>query len=371
MSKFDLNAAVVSAYSSQDEHSIDAMSTDGVSAQAETEYQNTEWQQSWGYFNSVPELRSAILMKSIWNVGKGWTADPRTTVQLDRIRGWGKDTFDDILFNMDVIRQIGRDSFAEIVRNESGTAIINLKPLDPGSIKIVVGPNGIIKRYEQVSKVKGGPNKRFELNDIFHLSNNRLADQIHGISVVEQVEKIILAEDENFDTMRKIMRFQAMPFIIFKMRTDDTIKIKNFQEKIEKARKNSEDMFIPDDENLLSWEVVQVTPSQILMDWRNDLKNKFYRAVGLPQIIFGSGDATESGGKVEYLAHEQVFEKEQRYLEKQIWAQLSVKIDLISPVSLLDNLQTDESKDQQNATNFQQNDVTAGSGRDNATQTGP
>ena len=83
----------------------------------------------------------------------------------------------------------------------------------------------------------------------------------------------------------------------------------------------------------------------------------------MPQVIFGQAQATESGGKIEYLAHEQVFEKDQKYLEKQIWNQLRLKINLISPVSLIEALQQDENKDAQNAITLQQNDVQAGSGK--------
>jgi len=86
--------------------------------------------------------------------------------------------------------------------------------------------------------------------------------------------------------------------------------------------------------------------------------------MGLPQIVFGAGNSTESGGKIEYLAHEQVFEKDQLFVEKQIWNQLQLKIDLIPPTSMLENLQNDYSKDgAAQEINIQKSDVTAGSGR--------
>jgi hypothetical protein len=302
-------------------------------------------------------------MKSIWSVGKGWTADPSTTVILDNIRGWGKDTFDDILFNMDLIKNVGGDSYAHIIRHPSQGHIVNLKPLDPGVMKHIVGADGLIERYEQISKVKGKPNKKFEPIEIFHLSNNRLADQIHGISDIDALEKTILADAESFDDLQKLMHFQVKPFIIFKLKTDNATKIAAFVTKVEEGRKYSEDLFIPDDDDLLSWEVVQVNPSSVIMDWRMDLKNKFYRTLGIPLILFGTSGSTESGGKIEYAGHEQVFEHNQRYLEKQIWNQLALKIDLISPASLLENLQTDEKKDKDQGLEFQQSDTMAGKGK--------
>lgn len=338
-------------------YSVLSMNTDGVQDQDETTYQNSNWTKQWGYFNQIPELKSAVLMKAIWTVGKGFNADAETQVVLDNIRGWGKDTFEDILFNMCVISYIGGDSYAEIITDGDTGELVNVKVLDTGTMKIVVDRKGILKEYRQTSKIKGAVEKTFKPEQIFHLSNNRLADQIHGISDIDAIEDIIKADKENFDDMKKIMHRGARPMILWKLKTDDTTKIAQFVSRIDAARNLGEDMFIPDDEDLVTHEVVQVDVSANVLAWRDDMKNKFYRALGLPLIIFGSGANTESGGKVEYLAHEQVFEYNQKRIERQILEQLNLRIDLVSPVSLLENLQTDENKDQQQAIQFQQSET--------------
>jgi len=355
------------------EVTIPQLNTDGVTSQKETTWQSYKWAQYWGYFNACSELKSAIIMKAIWNVGKGYDCDNRTRVILGHIKGMGKDTFKEVLFNMDIIRYINGDSYAEIIRDKETGILINLKPLDPGTIRIVVDESGLILRYEQVSKVPTGIlNKiksfilgesviKFKPEEILHLSNNRLADQIHGISDIESIENIIKAEYESFDDMKKIMHRQAKPMIMFKLGTDDSTKIANFIGKMDAATRDGENIYIPDDENAVSYEVVQVNVSQVIMEWRNDIKNKFYRTMGLPQIVFGSSGTTESGGKIEYLAHEQVFEKNQTFLEDQIYNQLGLKINLIPPQTMLDNLQTDQAKDGTNQ--FQQSDLVAGAGR--------
>lgn len=363
-------------YSNIASHTLDSVNLDAVSNQDETRDINPRWLQDWTSFNRIPKLKSAILMKAIWTVGKGYTCDARTKVILDHITGNGKQTFLDILFNLVVCKQVGRDSFAEIIRDEEGN-LINLKVLDPGSITKIFGKDGRIKRYEQTipAPTKSFMDKtkkslgfakdnfiKFKTEDIFHLTNSCFAGELHGRSVPESMEKIILADDENFNVMRKLTRFQAVPFIIFKVKSDNTTTIAGFKANIKEARENGEDLIVPDDENLLSWETVQVTPSAILMEWRNSLNNEFYRAVGMPLILFGSAGSTESGGKIEYLGHETVFEHDQLEIENQIEAQLGLKVNLNSPTSLLENLQTDESKDQQNALTFQPNDVQAGKG---------
>lgn len=348
-----------------EDYEVAALNTDGIGNQDETEWVNSKWSTYWGYFNAHPELKNAILMKAIWNVGKGYTTDPETMVTLDHIQGWGKDTFQDILFNLEVIRRVGGDSFAEIIRADDGT-ILNLKPLDPASIKIIVNRQGIIKRYEQIQKL---PNKgkgviKFKPEDILHLCNNRLADQIHGISDIESLEPTILAELENFTDIKKVMHRQAKPFIIFKLKTDDQTTVDALVSKVDTLRNKGEDLFIPDDENILSYEVVQVNLSQVIMEWRNDIRKKFYRTIGLPELIpSGGGESTESGGKVGYLAFEQIVEKDQSFIEGQIWAQLQLKINLTPPATLARELQKDNAKDANQGLEFQPADTTAGVGQ--------
>ncbi len=347
MGKLDITQATTSGII--DDLVMPALNTDGVSDQKESEWVNAKWSNYWGYFNAVPDLKSAIIMKAIWNVGKGYKADSMTETLLEGIRGWGKDTFDDIIFNMEIIRRVGGDAYAEIIREPETGILVNLKPLDPGAMKIILNRQGIIIRYEQIAKVgknKGKVVNDFKPEEIFHLSNNRLADQIHGISDIESLEPVILAEEENFKDMKTIMKRQARPLIMFKLGTDKKAKIDAFIAKMDAATTEGKNIYIPDDENAVKWEVVQVNVSQVVMAWRNDIRNKFYRTIGLPQVIPGAGgQGTESETKVIYFAFEQIVEKDQRYIEKQIWSQLALKIDLIPPATLAAELQGDEKKD--------------------------
>ena len=345
------------------DYAVSPKHTDGITDQDETEYMNSRWNQQWGYFNDVPDLKAALLLKAVWNVGKGWTASPEVAVILDHISGWGKDTFKDILFNMEVIKRVGGDAYAEIIRADNGT-IINLKPLDPGSMKIIVDGKGIIKRYEQVNKTseKGQVVTEFKPEDIFHLSHNRLADQIHGISDIDALEKTILADEESQEDIKKLMHHQLRPFIIWKLKTDDQAKIANFKLKIDTAKKYGEDMFIPDDDDAVEHEIVQVNLSAVALEWRADMRGKFYRNIMLPQIVPGAGgNSTESESKVIYLAFEQIVENDQSNNEGQIWNQLQLKINLYPPASLQQPMQADEGKDVLGA--GQPSDLTAGVGR--------
>lgn len=118
---------------------------------------------------------------------------------------------------------------------------------------------------------------------------------------------------------------KAVPLVIWKLKTDNQTTINNFVTRVLNARKlsNGTDIFLPDDENAVRWEIIQTSPSQLLMEWKNAKRDDFYRAFQLPQIIPGaSGGSSESESKTIYLAHELIVKKEQLALEQQIKSQL-------------------------------------------------
>lgn len=344
--------------SSISDYAVDSKIQDEASTN-ETRYQNNNAAKQYGYFCNNADLKAAIVSKAIWVVGKGYDANIRTKTIMEHWTGWGKDTADDILFNLEISKRIYGDAFAEIIKD--GDNIINIKPLNSANMVIVCDKGGRIKRYEQLGE--GDPIK-FTPEEILHLSNNRIGDQIHGTSDIDAVESTILAEMESFDDTKKIMHRQARPLIMFKLGTDDSTKIAAFQVKMDNATRLGENIYIPDDASSVSYEVVQLTPSPMVMQWRDDIRKKFYRSIGLPELLpSGGGDATESGGKIGYLAWEQINSREQRCVELQIYAQLNLKINLIPPSSLAASLEEDQNKDgQTQEMGFQPNDVNAGAG---------
>src|SRR3990167_2932666 len=117
-------------------YSVPAVNTDAATGLNETEYMWDKWSQYLGYYKKIPELKRAINAKAVWTVGKGWkTPDTETEITLEHIKGYGEDTFNTIIKNMIVTMHINGDAFAEIMRDEKSGRIINLKPLDPGTMK--------------------------------------------------------------------------------------------------------------------------------------------------------------------------------------------------------------------------------------------
>jgi hypothetical protein len=255
-------------------------------------------------------------------VGKGFKADEITTMLLDTIKGWGKDTFNTILENMIRTYHIGGDSFAEIIRDNEGN-LINLKPLDPSIMKIVANRQGVIIRYEQISKVKK-PDKKFKIEKILHLARNRVADEIHGVSMISNLEENILRRNEAMSDMRILMHRHVKPMRIWKLDTDNTAKISGFKSMVDKATEDAENIYIPQD--AVEHEIVTVPANASLnpLPWIQLLNSQFF-------------------------------------IEEQILGQLNILIELEFPASLENELLSDKAKD--GAENIQPNETTAGAGQ--------
>ena len=346
MAETNIGAARASENSKKD-YSVDTLNTDGVTDAKETFYINTKWPQWHGYYKKIPELKQAIDAKARWTMGKGFKADPVTTLILGRITGWGKETFNTILENMIKVMYVGGDAFSEIIIDDSGF-LLNLKPLDPGSIKIVVDGKGILKRYEQVSKIEGMPNKKFNPEEIFHLSKDRFADEIHGTSVIESCEQVILMRNEAMSDWKKVLHRNIDPMMIWHVDTDDDTRISEIKRKIDAARGSGENMYVP--KGIMIPEQISIAPQSTLnpTEWIKDLNQDFYQAVGVPDIILGNSQTlTEASAKTAYLAYEQTIEEDQLYVEEQVLSQLNLEINLEFPASLRNEMLDSRTEDEQ------------------------
>jgi hypothetical protein len=343
MAYTELNNTQISDYKNKiEDYSVDGVNTDAATGEFETQYQNANASKQLGYYKSIPELKMAIDTKATWTMGKGYKADTITTLLLDDITGFGKDTFNSILENLIREYHIYGDAFAEIIRQ--GDRIVNLKPLDPGTIKVITDKKGIIKRYEQTSKSDSVT--KFKPENIFHLCRNRVADEIHGISIVDSVEWIILARNEAMTDYKKLLHRNIYPVRLWKLDTDVPSKIEEFKSKVALTKGQGEDIFIP--KGSVETELASVPSNSSLnpMPWIQVLNQYFFQAVGVPQIIIGgSQELTQTAAQIAYLAFEQTIEEEQLFVEEQVLSQLNLEINLEFPASLQNNLLDDGRKD--------------------------
>lgn len=337
----NISSAVASdlttAFSSQADVTVDktykvsAVQLDSPGDQEETTWFNSYWSTWLGYYKQIPELNAAIDAIAAWSIGKGYIADPETTLILDMITGWGKDTFNSIMSNMIRIYHIGGDAYAEIIRDEEGN-LINLKPLSPSVIMHVVDKKGRIKRYEQLSRVKGNKNIIFQPEEIFHLSRNRLGDEMHGEGIIKAVESIILMRNEAMNDWKRVLHRNVDPVWIHYLDTDDTAKINAYKAKADTARAKGENMYVPMD--TVKVEISQA-PIQTPLVWIDALNQYFFQACGVPDIVVGSSKAlTEASAKIAYLSFQQRIEEEQLYIEENCRNQLNIIIKLEFPARL-------------------------------------
>lgn len=341
------------------DYSVDAVTTDGPTGLKETIWDQVNWEQYLGYYKKIPELRAVIDAKATWTVGKGFKADGFTTLLLDTISGWGKDTFNTILENAIRTYQIGGDSFCEIIRDKKGN-LINLKPLDPRVMRIVANKEGVIIRYHQMAKKK--VEHKFEPEEIFHLARNRVADEIHGQSMIEAVEEIIKMKNEAMADNKIVMHRYVKPRFIFHLDSDDEDEVKTFKTKMDNANENSENIYVPKD--VIVPELMAVAPNATLnpLAWIESLDAKFYEAAQVPKIIVGGvGGITEAAVKIAYLAFQQTIEEEQLFIEEEVLKQLNLVIELEFPASLENELLSDKAKD--GAQNIDASETTAGMGQ--------
>ncbi len=340
--------------------SVDAQSTDGPTEQKEKVWMDNNFTSYLGYYKDekTPEITSVIDAGANWTWGKGFDADPETTTILEHTNGIGFDTFNSFGENGERTLSLGGNFYAEIILDEDGE-LINLKPLDPTVMRHVANPQGIIIRFEQVSKVKGKKPKKFNPEDIFYLPRNRIADEIHGTGIAQKLKLIIDMKNEAMADQRKAMHWNVIPRWKFKLKTDDDIEIAAYKKKQDAATGQGENIYEPFD--ISEGELISVPSNSTLnpMAWINYLDDLFYQVGGVPKIIIGgTGGFTEQAVTITYLAFQQNIEKRQLFWEEQIYAQLGLHIKLRKPASVQNNLLSDEQKD--GAMNIDASETTAG-----------
>lgn len=352
------NATVGNMSDNVTNYSVDSAQTDGATGNGETVYLNTEWTTLLGNYKNIPELKSTIDTKAKWIVGKGVQAQGEDKIIIEGFRGFGKDTINTLIQNFARTYYVGGDSFAEIIRDDSVFKKIftwfgvlekgkpvNLKPLNPGSMKIVVNEEGMLLRYEQIDRTKKTI-KIFQPEDIFHLPKNRFADEIHGTGIITAIKEIILMRNEAMQDLKKVFHRYVKPLWVWKLETDDPDKIKEFIAKADKTVQSSENIFIPN--NTAEAERMSIPQFSTLdpLPWIRDLTDYFYQATNTPDVVVGSAKQTvEASAKILFLGFEQSVRDDQLFIMENFKAQLGLDIKLEFPTPIEAELQETEKKE--------------------------
>lgn len=306
--------------------------------------------QNFGYYAQIPEIFSAANALATWSVGKGWdTPNLLLKQELDHVTGMGKDTFEQLIWNHEVVKLIVGDAFCEIKRKEN--KIINMIPISPERIRIAY-KDGRIVHYDTWN---GTAWKKIAKEDMLHSSNKRIGDQVHGTSQIDACKWIIDARNEALVDGRLIQnRSKALGIAYYK--TDNEGKIAYANRQIEKAVKNGEMVGLPE-----GTVEIREFPTKNIVDrqsWIAYLENFFYQTFGVPRSIVSSDGTSEVGGKMGHVIFETIYAKEQRDLEADLWGQQAIKITFNRPPSL-GGMVADNMNKSTGDTSIQPNDVMA------------
>lgn len=287
-----------------------------------------------GYYANDPIVFAAANGLATWAFGKGWTSEnPRTVVEFEHITGRGNDTFGSLMWNHEVVKLVVGDAFMEIVKK--GNVILNLIPISPERVRIV-SENGRIKRYEIWNGKKWIKKK---IRDIYHTSNKRIGDQIHGTSQLDAIRKTIDARQEAEEDERVIKhRDKALGIVYYK--TSNTGKIAYANSQIEQGVKNGEMIGLPEDTATI--EPYPGKSSEDRQNWISGRENFTYSTLGVPRSMITSDGTTEVGGINGHLIFEVTYGKEVSDEEASIWNQLARRIRFNRPQSLAPKTQQDQ-----------------------------
>jgi len=254
-----------------------------------------------GYYREIPELRAVINKLASWTFGRAIIADEKNKAKLDKIRGHGKDTARGVLKNQWRVALITGDSFAHEVRDNQGR-LTNVKPLN--KLTIVANSEGIIVGYEDEYHKD---DKMYDPDEIYHLSYERIADEIHGIPFPEALERLILARNEGLSDLRELYHKIAFPTDIYEAETDDQTKLNDITATLNAAFKKRESVVIPAG---VFKEIKKVATGQYAtldsLPYIQFLVRLFVTACGMPEVVMGWGaETTEASSKIIISAYEQ------------------------------------------------------------------
>ncbi len=317
-------------------------------------WQSTKWTTYNSYYKNHVSTKAVINKLSLWTLGEKIEADKKTLKILERIVGWGKETATQVFDNQLRIEHVNGDSYAEIVtkNNEDikpdGSNLLNLKPLNPGQMKHVVGDNGMLESYIQVNT--DGTETPLRLNQVFHLSLNRTADEIHGTGDIESIMTFLDKIKQVDEDMAVLFHRFVVPLVIWQLNTDDETAMSEFKTQSKKARNGGDDMVISD--KATDWKLLEagIGVGKIInpMEWRNKWTEEVIKGGTVPALIMAiEAGTTEASSKMVTLAWEKTIKKEQLDFEQQVKLQLHLDINLPQSITIEQNLAEDNRKDGQ------------------------
>jgi hypothetical protein len=324
------NLSYVNQLKEGDFYQGSSINTDGVNSVSDTFYQ-CDWAKWHAYYLEIPIFAAMIDTLVAWVVGKGFKG--KDADKLKNIRGMGKDDPNSIFENLMRVALICGDSHGEIIKDKAGR-LTNLKPLNPGNVRTVFNPSGILSRYDMMHPTLKIPIQPFKPKEIFHLCWNRLADETHGKGLAERVESIISRIKQVTEDLATRFHMIVKPLRVVEANTDDETELANLEEKLVRAYTKCSLIVIPKG-SVVPQDSATNQNAQDALQHLNNLIRELVTSCGCPEVILGwSVGTTEASAKIVYLSFQQPTERKDKFLEEQIRLQLGLEIEFEFPASL-------------------------------------
>jgi len=176
---------------------------------------------------------------------------------------------------------------------------------------------------------------------MYHTSNKRIGDQIHGTSQITAIRNSIDARQEAEADERIIKhRDKAIGVVYYKTNNEGKIAYANTQ--IQNAVKNGEMVGLPEDTAKI--EQFPGKSSEDRQNWIQSRENHTYASLGVPRNMITADGTSEVGGINGHLVFEVTGGAEASDEEASIWNQMARRIKFNRPPSLAPNAQENQEK---------------------------
>lgn len=322
-------------------YSVDSKTTDGIYSQDENKWTNQKASTWYGLYYGVGEYRAAIDAFAIWTVGQGYVPELNAhKTMLDRVDGWGEDTFLSIMRSMVATKKFNGDAYAEIIDDENDN-LLNLKQLDPRRMAHITNKQGRIIRYEYEQGEKEV--KKYKPEEILHFCNARILDEPHGTSITSAVEWVITTIEEARRDWRRVMHLSSVRILY--VDENDTARQDKIKTELGAGIKSGNVVMLTCKPEEAKFEDLVVPPAQAWTIYLGHLEDKFYKQLGVPKVVLGgTSENTEASAKVGVISFEPVWTYEIQELEADLWNQLGIRVKFNKQPSLMGDMQRDEAK---------------------------
>lgn len=345
---------------------VQSVVPDSPTNKDETIWDVKDFATHFGAYTNHAKIKKPIDAFATWIIGGGFESDtPEDKVTLEHVTGNGDDDFLDVMWNALVMKKVAGDSFTHVVRDPKDKQfgrIVNMIPLNPLRMRMVFNGKGRIKRYEYYGEpAKEGTPVIYEPYEILHMCNDRVADEMHGRSIIEAALWNLEAQEEAKRVLRKLVWRSGVVRVI-EVDTSNPTELAQLKAQYKTAEEKGDVLLLPKDKaRAVDWKPNIDVPN--ILAWITYLENEFYILIGVPKVILGgTAENTEASAKVATLNFDPMYKKEINELQSDLWNQIGIKVIFNPQASLMDNAQQTETKNQSQL-GFQANDTTAGSGK--------